>query len=394
MSWFLRQAGREHILLERRTTLGGGWQDRWDEFCLVSPNWTTSLPGHDYDGPDPDGFMPRDEVVARIAGYADAIGAPVMPGVEVRRLSRPEEHDRGFRLETSRGTLHADEVVVATGGFHVPRIPPVAAAISSSITQLHSHDYRNEAALPPGGVLIVGTGQSGVQLAEELYAAGRPVTLSVGKAGRAPRRYRGQDLFVWLNALLRRGPSVGVSMLTLADLPSPMARFAGNPHLSGHDGGHETNLRRFAADGMRLVGRLEAADGTRLRCGDDLLATLTAVDQFFDTVFRPRFDRLIEGAGIAAPADDRQPFTFDPPVVRELDLAAEGISTVVWTTGYRLDFGWIDLPILDELGVPIQDHGVSPIDGLSFIGLPWQAHLASATLFGVGPDAEHLAGRW
>lgn len=393
MSWHLRQAGREHVLLERRETLGGGWQDRWDRFCLVSPNWTSSLPGYPYDGSDPGGFMPRDAITARIAGYADVIGAPVVRGTEVRRLSQPDG-GRGFRLETSRGVLEADEVVVATGGFHVPRIPGGAAAISPGITQLHSHHYRNEAALPPGGVLLVGTGQSGVQIAEELHAAGRSVTLSVGKAGRVPRQYRGQDVFVWLNGLLRQGPTHGVSMLTLADLPSPLARFAGTPHLSGHDGGHDTNLRRFAASGIRLVGRFDAADGTRLRWGDDLPATLTAADQFFDMALRPRIDRLIERAGIAAPPDDRQGFTFNPPVVRELDLAAEGISTIIWTTGYRLDYRWIDLPVLDELGVPVQDRGVSPIPGLFFIGLPWQSTMASATLFGVGVDAADLAARW
>ena len=201
MSWHLRQAGREHVVLERRETLGGGWQDRWDEFCLVTPNWSTSMPGYPYDGDDPDGFMPRDAIAGRIAGYAAAIGAPVELGTSVDRLSAADHS--GFLLETSAVPLAARQVVVATGPFQRPKVPPLAAALPSRIFQIHSHDYRNPAALPPGAVLIVGSGQSGVQLAEELQAAGRRIYLSVGSAGRVPRRYRGRDIFWWLAQLCR-----------------------------------------------------------------------------------------------------------------------------------------------------------------------------------------------
>ena len=389
MSSFLRDAGREHVLLDRRTTLGGGWQDRWDEFRLVTPNWVTTLPGFPYDGPEPDGFMPRDDVVARVRRYAEVIAAPVELDTSVTRLSTLTGSSRRFRLETNRATLDADNVVVAAGGFHSPRIPAVGADLPKRILQVHSHNYRNEAALPPGAVLVVGSGQSGVQLAEELHAAGRRVILSVGHAGRVPRRYRGQDIFKWMAALATRDKLPTVDML-----PDPRLRFAGNPHLSGHGGGHETNLRRFAADGIRLVGHLDGADGERVRFAPDLSANLRFADRFFDERMRTGIDTVIELAGIDATADDREPFDYEPPEVPELDLAAEGVSTVLWTSGYRLDFGWIDMPILDEQGAPRHVRGVTEVPGLTFLGLPWQRNQGSATFFGLASEATYLAERW
>lgn len=391
MSWHLKLAGREHVVLERRWTLGGGWLDRWDEFCLVTPNWSTSMPGYPYAGSDPDGFMPRDAIAGRIAGYAAAIHAPVELGTSVDRLSAMDQ--AGFLLETSAGPLAARRVIVATGGFHEPKIPALAAALPSRVFQIHSHRYRNPAALPPGAVLIVGSGQSGVQLAEELQAAGRRVYLSVGSAGRVPRRYRGRDIFWWLAQLCRHDAEHDPSLPTVGMLPDPRMRFAGNPHLSGHNGGHETNLRRLAAGGITLLGRLEGVDGERVRLGADLAANLAAADRFFDERWRPAFDAYIERTGLDAPPDDREPFDFEPPAPAELDLAQAGITTVLWTSGYRLDFGWLDLPILDEWGVPRQDRGVSDVPGLFFIGLPWQYTQLSPSLVGVGWDAAHLARR-
>ena len=391
MSWYLRQAGREHALVDRRELLGGSWRDRWDNFCLVTPNWTSSLPGHPYDGDDPDGFMPRDEIAGRIAGYAAAIDAPVVPGTAVNRLSLRD--GGGFLLETSGGPMTARQVVVATGGFHSPRIPALATALPPRLTQLHSHDYRNEASLPPGAVLVVGSGQSGVQIAEELQAAGRRVYVSVGSAGRMPRRYRGSDILWWVAQLERRGAQFGVPLPTVRTLPDPRMRFAANPHLSGHGGGHDTNLRRMAAEGITLLGHLDGIDGDRVRLRPDLSASLARADRFFDERFRPPIDLFIERAGIEAPPDDRRPFDFEPPEKLDLDLSEAGISTVLWASGYRLDFGWLDLPILDEYGVPRQDRGVSEVPGLHFLGLPWLHTFISATLVGVGSDARYLAER-
>ena len=183
MSWHLQRAGRDHVLLDRRATLGGGWRDRWDRFRLVSPNWTASFPGAPYDGDDPDGYMPRDEIAGRVAAYAGSIGAPVVLETAVQQLRADGD---GFELRTGRGPVRAREAIVATGGFHVPHIPDLARALPARVLSLHSAGYRHEADLPPGAILVVGSGQTGVQLVEELRAAGREVYLSVGRAGRAP----------------------------------------------------------------------------------------------------------------------------------------------------------------------------------------------------------------
>ena len=393
MSWHLRDAGREHIVLDRRPTLGGGWLDRWDDFQLVTPNFVTDLPDFPYDRGDPDGFMTRKEVAGRIAAYADVIKAPVLLGTIVRRLTAESSPHGRFRVETDRGSILAQDVVVATGAFHTPRIP-ADAGFGSHIHQLHAHTYRNAASLPPGGVLVVGSGQTGVQLAEELHAAGRRVTLSVGHCGRFPRRYRGRDSFSWLRQIGLHGAEVGVLLPTVESLPDPGARFACNPHVSGHGGGHDTNLRRFAADGMQLVGRFEGADGNRVRFATDLAANLTFADEFFDERFRSLFDTFIERGGTDAPPDDRVPFELGVPEASDIDLAAEGISTVLWTTGYAPDYRWLDLPVVDERGVPRQVRGVSEVPGLSFIGLLWQHTQLSANFMGVGADAAYLASRW
>ena len=387
MSTFLQAAGREHVLFDRRETPGGGWQDRWDQFCLVTPNWVTSLPSFPFDGPDPDGFMPRDQVVERIRRYAEAISAPVELGTDIQGLTT---RDRGgFRLETNRGQVFAREVIVAAGGFQAPRIPSVSADLPDRIVQVHSHTFRSEAELPPGRVLVVGTGQSGVQLAEELQEAGREVILSVGHTGRMPRRYRGRDIFVWLVELASRG-----LLPTVDTMSDPKVRYGGNAHLSGHRGGHDTNLRQFALDGIRLVGRFDGVEGERIRFAPDLAANLRFADTFFDDRLRKGIDTVIEAAGMDAPPDDRESIDYEPPEVAELDLAAERVSSVLWTSGYRLDLGWIDLPIFDEIGAPRHVRGVTEVPGLTFLGLAWQYNQGSHTFFGVADDARYLADRW
>ena len=389
MSWWLQQAGREHVLIERRTMLGGGWQDRWDAFRLVSPNWTSSFPGFRYNGDDPHGFMPRDEIAARVREYASAISAPVVTGTEVSNLSVTA--GGGFTLETSAGPVAARNVVVAAGSFHVPRLPPQASELPRRLVQVHSSAYRNEGSLPAGAVLVVGTGQSGVQLAEELHEAGRHVVLSVGSAGRVPRRYRARDIFRWLAGLAVHGEKVGVTLPPREELADPKLRFAANPHMSGHGGGHDTNLRQFAAEGMTLIGRIDGVSGEKLTISPDLPQNLAAADAFFDLRFRDLAERFIAAAGIEPPPDDRQPYDFEPPVLDELDLAATGVNSVLWTTGFRPRWDWIDLPIFDEAGYPNQTRGVTDVPGLYFLGLLWQHNLGSATLMGVNEDAHYLA---
>ncbi len=393
MSRLLRHAGREHVVLDRRPTLGGGWLDRWDAFQLVTPNFLTELPDYPYDDGDPDGYMARDEFAGRIARYAKVVDAPVLLETDVRCVTTDPSRADEFLVETSRGAVRARNVVAATGAFHVPRIP-ATARFGPRVTELHAHHYRNPDALPPGGVLVIGTGQTGVQLAEELHAAGRWVTLSVGRCGRAVRRYRDRDWFWWVRALVRNGEAVGTPLPTVDSLPDPRLRFACNPHLSGHGGGHDTNLRRFAADGMRLVGRFEAAEGEIARFRPDLEDNLRFADEMFDQRFRPLFDAYASAAGLDLPPDDRVPFDFGVPEVTEVDLATDDISTVLWTTGYAPDYRWLDLPVIGEFGVPRHVRGVSEVPGLTFLGLLWQLDNASANLGGVARDAEYLASRW
>ncbi|HYL40491.1 MAG TPA: NAD(P)-binding domain-containing protein, partial [Candidatus Binatus sp.] len=335
VSKLLSEAGREHVLLERRSTLGGAWQDRWDTFRLVSPNWTASVRGYAYQGDDPDGFMTRDEVVSHFRGLAAAIHAPVELDTEVRSLKPLESEARSggrgrplaaarFRIETSGGTFLARTAIVAAGPFQVPHLPPMSVDLDPAISQVNVHAYRRAGQLPPGGVLIVGSGQSGVQLAEELHAAGRAVTIAVGKCPRFPRTYRGRDVFWWLRQLATAGPSVGATLPTAAMLPDPRRRLACNPQLSGHGQPHDIDLRLMAASGIRLAGRLVAVEGTRVRFAPDLAASLTFADRAFEERWQPAFDRFAAATGLGLPPDSLSSFAYDPPEIADLDLAAEG----------------------------------------------------------------------
>lgn len=387
-SYWLSQAGLQHLVLERQARLGGSWHDRWDSFCLVAPNYTLLLPGMPYAGPDPNGFMPRDEVVRYVQDYAERTAAPVRLGSAVSRLAAA---NGGFEAHTEGGRVKARNVVLATGPYQKPRIPGASRHLPRHIRQLHSHHYRRPAELAEGGVLVVGTGQSGTQIAEELHQAGCEVHLAVSTCPGVPRRYRGRDVIWWLLEAFLHGDEVGVHFPTVDDLPTPAARFGCFPHLSGKDGGHDISLRRLARQGVRLYGRLESASGSRVRFSDDLAQRLTAVDQAFDQEFRPLFDAYIAAAGIEAPADDRPPpDDFVPRTSAELDLHAAGIGTVIWATGYDLDFGWVDLPVLDEWGYPRHTRGVTTHPGLYAVGLPWLHSEPSSVFAGVGADAAHV----
>jgi putative flavoprotein involved in K+ transport len=282
---------------------------------------------------------------------------------------------------------------VATGSYHTPRIPRLGKGISDRVMQLHSHEYRNEEALPDGAVLVIGSGQTGLQLAEELFEAGRRVFVCVGSAGRVPRRYRGRDFFSWITDIIRHGAASGVTLPTADQLPDPSRRFNAMPSLSGHGGGHDTNLRQYAADGITLAGRLMGAAGERLAFADNLARSLEHADRFFDERFRSAIDMYIERAAIQAPPDDRVAVTYRPRGLTELNLAQAGISTVIWATGYGLDYQWIEAPMRDELGYPRNVRGVAALPGLYFLGLLWQHSVASASLLGPELDAQYLVDR-
>ncbi|MDT0169701.1 NAD(P)/FAD-dependent oxidoreductase [Pseudarthrobacter sp. BRE9] len=395
-SYWLAQRGVEHRLLERRPALGGAWLDRWESFYLNTPNFSLALPGTSYDGPEPDAFIPRDATVDFFRSYAQDIHAPVELDTDVTRITPA---GTGFTLETGRGTWAARNVVLASGAFQRPRIPRAAVGLSPDVLQLHSHEYRKPGQLPEGAVLVVGTGQSGGQITEDLLDAGRTVHLSVSSCPEAPRRYRGQDIFHWIVAVNVHGPGYGINALLVDQLPSPAGRFMCNPLLSGNGGGHSVHLRGLGRRGVRLHGRFEGLHDDDLVFTDDLPQRLGLVEAGFGQRLKLLADAYIRAAGIDAPEAEKPEADHWLPAESgaRLDLAAEGITSVIWCTGYALDFSILDLPLLDEWNYPRHVKGVTEQPGLYAVGLPWLTRHISATLVGVGPDAEyvteHLAAR-
>ena len=386
VSYCLAELGVDHVVLERDRP-GYEWRERrWDSFCLVTPNWQCQLPGFPYDGPDPDGFMARDEIVTYLEKYAASFDPPLVRGVEVTRLRHGL---RGaFLLDTTAGDLTADQVVVATGPYQLPAIPPSAARLPDGISQLHSSQYRRPWQLPPGAVLVVGTGQSGCQIAEDLHLAGRQVHLSVGSAPRVARQYRGRDVVAWLDAMGYYDKGIG----EFAD--SDSVRLRANHYVTGRDGGHDIDLRAFAREGMRLHGRLASVSGGRLDFAGDLGANLDHADAVSESI-KDSIDAFIDGSGTDAPPGPRYSPVWQPPASpdTQLDLDAAGISAVIWSTGFGRDYRWVDVPVFDGRGYPTHDRGVTNRPGLYFLGLPWLHTWGSGRFSGVARDARHLAGR-
>jgi len=371
--------GIGHVVLERGR-IGQTWRDRWDSFCLVTPNWSVQLPGGAYAGDDPDGFMPRDEIVAHLVGYAASSATPVREGVAVRTIDRAPG---GFVARTSAGDVHAARVVLCTGAFQRAHHPAGTDSLPAGLLQVDIERFRNEASLPPGPVLVVGSGQSGCQLAEELREAGREVVLSCGKAPWAPRRLGGRDLVWWLL-------ESGFLDQPVAALPSPAARLGANPLATGHGGGHDLNLRTLRSMGVALVGHFLGAAGTRARFAADLADTVA----WGDARYRELMAQVVRVAGehgLPRP-EIADPGPFDGAAPAEVSL--DGFGAVVFAGGFRPDFRswlpWADA--FDELGFPIQVDGASSVvDGLFFVGTHFLRTRKSSTLFGVGEDAAIVA---
>ncbi|HEX7588231.1 MAG TPA: NAD(P)-binding domain-containing protein, partial [Anaerolineae bacterium] len=281
--------------------------------------------------------------------------------------------------------LQARNVVIATGFFQTPKLPSFSSKLPSGIKQLTSGQYRNPAALPPGAVLVVGSGQSGCQIAEDLYQSGRTVYLCVGSAGRVVRRYRGRDIFEWLlrSGFLDRAPDM---------LPSPKMKFAGMPQVSGARGGHSINLHRFARDGVVLLGHIQSVEGEKVFLAPDLMENLAGADKFEVDLLK-MIDDYIEKTGVSAPAETVPTLRdgFDSQVIRELDLHDAGISSIIWATGFKCDFSWVKPASVDSDGYPEQHRGVTGHPGLYFVGLPWLSKFKSGLLVGVGEDAAYVA---
>lgn len=383
MSYCLTAQGRAHVVLEQHRIAEAWRSQRWDSLRLVSPNWTLRLPGWTYTGPDPHGFMRKDELVEHLVAYATSFGAPVHEGVRVTGIEVDVGHG-SFLVHTEGRSISASQVVLATGALQRPWVPACAADLPLEITQIVAPAYRNPRQLPPGAVLVVGSGESGCQIAQELNRAGRRVYLCVGKSWWAPRRYCGRDIAFWLRALRWFARTVD-------DLPPGVRTGLPNPQLCG--GAHDLSGHTLAREGVTLLGRLQAiADGT-LILGGDLASTLAWGDEQTRHCLTT-IDALLAEQGIGAPQEWPRDL-HGPPVIPEpprvMNMMEAGIRSVVWATGYRPELSWVGLPFLDPAGYPMQRRGVTIIPGLFILGLDW-LHTAGSGIFpGLADDAGYLA---
>ncbi len=378
----LGRAGVPHLVLERARIAERWHSERWDSLVTNGPVWHDRFPGLEFQRTSPDGFAPKEEVADYLAAYAKMISAPIRTGVSVDRVSR-KPGQRGFFVETSVGSFHASNVIAATGPFQKPVIPPLLPR-DAGVFQLHSAAYQNPDQLPEGAVLVVGSGSSGVQIAEELVNAGRRVFLSVGPHDRPPRRYRGRDFVWWLGVLGKwdaAAPKPGTEHVTIA--------------VSGANGGHTIDFRRLAARGITLLGRAEGFDTGSMNFAADLAENVMRGDANYLSLL-DEADAYVEQFGLDLPPEpEARVFGPDPACmtepIRRLNLAQEGIGTILWATGYVQDYSWIALDAFDERGRPRHQRGVSVVPGLYFLGLPWQSRRGSSFLWGVWHDARHVA---
>ncbi len=382
MSEHLGRCGVSHLVLERHRIAERWRSERWDSLVANGPVWHDRFPGLEFSDLDPDAFATKEQVADYLVAYAEKIAAPIRCGVEVTSVRRNQGRS-GFRVQTSEGTVDARFVVAATGPFQRPVVPDVVPADAGPV-QLHSTAYRNPGQLPDGGVLVVGAGSSGVQIADELLAAGRRVYLSVGPHDRPPRRYRGRDFVWWLGVLGKwdaETPPKGAEHVTIA--------------VSGAHGGHTVDFRDLAARGMVLVGRTDSYEAGVVRFAPDLADNIARGDENYLSLLQEA-DRFVERNGLELPeepeAHDLGPTpacVTDP--LSELYLTQAGVTSIVWATGFSLDYGWLQVDAFDENGRPRHRRGVSSEPGVYFLGLPWLSRRGSSFIWGVWHDAAYLA---
>lgn len=382
VSEHLSKLGVPHLVLER-SRIAEAWRTgRWDSLVANGPVWHDRFPGLDFDDLDPDAFASKDRIADYFEAYAKQFNAPIRTGVEVKRVVRNADRP-GFTIETSDGVIEARRVVAATGPFQRPVIPPIAPQ-SEHFVQLHSADYRNPQQLPEGAVLVVGAGSSGVQIADELQRAGKRVYLSVGAHDRPPRAYRNRDFCWWL----------GVLGLWDAETVQP-----GKEHVtiavSGARGGETIDFRALAHQGITLVGLTKAFDDDVVRFESDLAENLARGDQNYLSLLDAA-DAYIERNGLDLPQEPQARDVLPVPdcvahPLLELDLVEAGVTSVIWATGYALDFGWLQVDAFDDKGKPRHQRGVSSEPGVYFVGLPWLSRRGSTFIWGVWHDAKHIA---
>jgi putative flavoprotein involved in K+ transport len=384
MSRCLSERGLDHVVLERGRIAERWRSERWDSLRLLTPNWQSRLPGYRYSGPDPDGYMTMPEVVSYLEGYARSIAAPVEEGTTVLAVEPAPE---GYRVTTDRGIWCADNVVVASGYCDVPFVPAMASRLPVHVRQLVPTRYRNPAELPQGGALVVGASASGVQLADEIHASGRPVTLAVGRHTRLPRRYRGRDILWWLDTmgLFDQGAEEVFDIEISREQPSLQ--------LVGRTDHATLDLPVLEGRGIRLVGRAIGAEGSRVVFDDDLIKHTAAADVKLAALL-VRIDEHVEASdleGEVTAPEPFSPFLWPKPAPTEIDLEAEGIRTVIWATGFRRRYPWLKVPVLDARGEIRHEGGVTAAPGLYVLGLNFLRRRKSTFIDGAGDDARDLA---
>lgn len=385
MSYHLRQRGREHIILERHR-IAERWQsERWNSLHFQYPNWSLRLPGMACAEGDPDGFAHYPRIARFIENYASTIDAPVRTGVAVTALRR-DSSSGNLEIETASGVVYARHIVIATGPFQRPLIPGFHTELPSWVYQADATSYRGPEELPSGAVLVVGSGASGSQIADELLQSGRKVFLSVSRHRRVPRRYRGKDAFWWFE-------KTGRLDTTIDTFPNRM--YPPSTVITGANGGYDIDARRFAAEGGTLLGRVKHVVNGTLSTGDDAKQVLAEADQAYMDFVRAADAVALQPAyrGMLEEVDSRPPPAYPDDVdgTGKLNLRDANIRAIIWCTGYRFDFDWVKVPVLDTSGAPVQQRGVTPFPGVYFLGLHWMHTFKSGQLSFVGEDAAYIA---
>jgi putative flavoprotein involved in K+ transport len=383
MSRCLVDAGVDHVVLERGRVAERWRSERWDSLRLLSPNWQSRLPGFRYDGPDPDGYMSVPEVVGFLSRYARSFAAPVEEATTVLAVARSGS---GYRVTTDRGAWEAPSVVIATGHCDTPVVPGFARRLPDDVVQVPPTRYRNPGSLPEGAVLVVGASATGIQLADEIHASGRPVILAVGRHTRLPRVYRGRDILWWLEAM-------GVLDEAASDVfDLPASRGQPSLQLVGRKDRATVDLPALQERGVRLVGRAEGVEDGRVLLADDLVAHTAAADVRLARLVQ-RIDIFAARTGLDAEGGEPEPFRpflWPAPAPTEIGLRDEGVRTVVWATGFRRLYPWLEVPVLDERGEIRHEGGITPFPGLYVIGLYFLRRRKSSFIDGVGSDAMDL----
>ena len=394
VSYFLQQSGISHVLFEQGR-IGESWlSGRWDSFQLNTPNIRNVLPGLPYVGSEPDGFWQADKLVGYFQRYAAHFHLPVQTGVTVLSVER-EEDGEGFLVKTrgqdqAEASVASRSVVIAAGIQRIPKFPSVRSKLPDDIIQLHTAEYRNPQSLPPGAVVVVGSGQSGCQITEDLLSAGGTVYLCTSKVARVPRRYRGRDLVEWW-------VDTKFWDVTYESLPDKSISRASQPQISGLGRyGHTISLQSLASQGVVILGRLLDIESGAMVLGDEAPANVRFADEFSQRV-KNDIDTYLTRMNITPPALEDDPADVPDPEatcvspLRRLNLKGSDIKTVIWATGFTGDFSWVRLPVFDEQQRPVHQWGVSVERGIYFVGFPWLNSRKSGILYGIAEDAQYIA---